>query len=816
MAVASRNRMERTPLVISHQPSAIRSRMIIIGLLLSLTLPACGGPQERKAQYRAKAQDYIQAGNFPKARVALRNVLKIDPKDAEAYLLVAQVEEKEKNWRNAVANYQQVVEIVPDHKEALITLAKYYLEAKLTDEVTRAADKVLAKMPQDPQAQALKIAVLAQQGRIAQALVGAEELSRRYPTEPDVAILQATLYGQQERFQEARSTLHVALQSHPHHLDLLNNLKTILDRAHDDNGTEQVLRKMSQEEPTVYDHRLKLARFHDQRHAVDQAESVLREAVQVFADSEQAWLALADFLNLRRGKESALAALRQAAERLPYSSRIPFALAALYESHSDFAEAKLVYETLAKDYDKKPAGLDAQVKIAQLEFNAGRQEEAERRLSDVLGQNPRSAQGLILQGKMALIGRNGKDAVQAFRTVLRDQPELAHAQYLLGQAYLMTGEPQLARESFERAVALQPGLVEPGLALAMLEGQSGQVQRARVRLNEILKSHPDHLPTLERLFVLYLGAGDWNHAKATLGHLRQIMGESAATMMAEGRLQEAQRDFVKATAAFEQAVSMAPNAQEPLLALIRIDLVQKRTDHARRRLEAIVNSQPTHPYAYGLLGEVLSIIGRREAAAGRFRDATRINPNWVTPWLNWATLLLTQGQSDSAIRTLRAGLVVNQFSEELHMLLASVLASQGSVDEAIEAYDAVLRKNPRNVLSANNLAALLADSKTDASHLERAFLLSREFEKEAPHPLFLDTLGWVRFKMGHLEDALRIMQQAIAKAPDLPMLNYHLGATLYHSGRIVEAKVYLSKALKSTEQFQGRREAQQLLARSNG
>jgi tetratricopeptide (TPR) repeat protein len=128
----------------------------------------------------AKAQDYIQAGNFPKARVALRNVLKIDPKDADAYFLVAQVEEKEKNWRNAVANYQQVVEIVPDHKEALIVLAKYYLEAKLADEVGRAADKVLAKHPQDPQAQALKIALLAQQGQVNQAMVRAEELSKQH------------------------------------------------------------------------------------------------------------------------------------------------------------------------------------------------------------------------------------------------------------------------------------------------------------------------------------------------------------------------------------------------------------------------------------------------------------------------------------------------------------------------------------------------------------------------------------------------------------------------------------------------------------
>ena len=785
-------------------------------LLVMMSLLACGGPQERKAQYRAKAQDYIQAGNFPKARVALRNVLKIDPKDADAYFLVAQVEEKEKNWRNAVANYQQVVDLVPDHKEALIILAKYYLEAKLADEVGRAADKVLATRPQDPQAQALKIAVLAQQGQVNQAMVRAEELSRKHSTEPDVAILLATLYGQTHRLREARATLQRALQAHPHNVDLLHNLKTILVDAHEDKATEQVLRQIIQEQPTVYDHRLKLARFFDKLQATDEAEAVLRDAIRVFPDNDQAWLALADFLNMRRGKEAARVALQEAAKQLPYSTQIPFALAALYESHKDFAGAKLVYEALEKDYDKKPAGLDAQVKIAQLDFNAGLQEEAERRLSDVLRQNPRSAQGLILQGKMALIRRNGKDAVQAFRTVLRDQPELAHAHYLLGQAYLTTGDSSLARESFERAAALQPSLVEASLALATMEGRNGQAQSARTRLKSILTSHPDHRQAMEVLFGLDLAAGDWNHAGSMLSRLRQLEGESAAIFMAEGKLHESRKDFGQAIAAFERAATMAVDAQGPLVALVQLELQNKQPERAKRRLEGILAAHPDHPYAHGLMGEVLSLLGRRDSAMAHFNKATKINPRWLTPWLDAATLSIAQGQADSAIRTLREGLIANPSSEELHMFLASVLASQNSVDEAIAAYDAVLRMNPRNIFSANNLAALLADHKQDAPNLERAFLLSREFEKDAPHPLFLDTLGWVRLKMGHLEEALRIMRQAIVKAPELPTLNYHLGAALYQSGRNGEAKVYLAKALKSTEQFQGRREAQQLLARSNG
>lgn len=792
------------------------SSKTIAALAVSFTLLACGGPQERKAQYRARAQEYIQTGNFPKARVALRNVLKIDPKDAEAYFLVAQVEEKEKNWRNAVANYQQVVELVPDHKDALITLAKYYLEARLGDEVTRAADKVLSKHPQNPQAAALKIAVLAQQNNLAQAILQAENLNRQHPTEPDVAILLATLYGHQQRVQDATTVLRRAIQAHPHQLDLLNNLQTVLTEGHDTKGTEQVLRQIIEEEPTIFDHRLKLARFYDQQKAMEKAEAVLREATAFFAESEQPWLALADFLNMRQGREAAEAALHAAMERLPYSTKISFALAALYERHKDVASARRLYETLVKGYEKKPAGLEAKVKIAQLDFAEGKYQEAERRLAEVLKENPRSADGLILQGRIALAKRNGKEAVQAFRTVLRDQPEQARIQSLLGQAHVLTGEGLLARESFERAISLYPGLVDSTLALAMLDSQSGQLARARTRLRELVSSHPDHLPAIEMLFGLDLMAGDWKQAKLTLVLLRSVIGESAMMFMAEGKLHEAQREFSKAEASFERAAAANSNAPEPLLALIRLEVAQKQTDRARRRLETLVSMRPSHPYGHGLLAEVLTLSGHQEEAVIHFREATRINPTWVTPWVSWANLSIVRGQPGEAIRILNEGVVANKSSEELYMLMASILSNQGQIDGAIVAYESVLRMNPRNIFSANNLASLLVDHKGDAASLERAFILSRDFEKDAPHPLFLDTLGWVRLKMGHPDQALRLLKQAVAKAPDLPTLNYHLGLALYQSGQKAEAKMYLSKALKSMEAFQGRREAEQLLARTSG
>jgi tetratricopeptide (TPR) repeat protein len=687
---------------------------IIIGA--ALTFMSCGGSQERKTHYRAKAQEFIQAGNFPKARVALRNVLKIDPRDPEAYFLFAQVEEKEKNWRSAVANYQRVLELVPDHKDALIALAKYYLEAHLAEEVVEAAAKVLVKDPQNPQAAALEIAVSAQREMTVQALAEAEALSLRHPAEPDVAVLLATLYSRDERLRDAEAVLRRAIEAHPHHLDLLNNLKTVLVKGRDVQGAERVLRQMIEEEPTIFDHRLRLAQFLDQQKAIDQAEAVLREA-SALLQGEQPWLALVDFLDTRRGKQAAEAAFLDAVQRLPYSTKIRFALARFCELHREEAKAREVYESLVEEYGKKPAGQEAHVKIAALDFLAGRREEAEQRLGAVLKNNPRSAEGLTLQAKIALSKRSGKEAVQALRIVTHDQPDLAHAQFLLGQAHRLSGELQLARESFQRAIWLYPQQVEAKLSLAMLDTQSGQSQRARERLQEVVKGHADHLIALEMLFALDLAVHDWVQASATLNLLRAAVGDSPVVNMAKGKLHEAQGRFDKAAAAFQQAAAQNPDALEPLLALIKLDLRQKQLDRAHKRLTSILGDRADHPYAHGLLGEVLLVAGHRDEAATEFRNATRFNPTWVTPWLNWATLVLTQHTPDRAIQVLKDGIAANAASEELHMLLASVYSKEGQIDMAIKTYEAVLHLNPNNVFSANNLAVLLTDYRGDVASL---------------------------------------------------------------------------------------------------
>jgi cellulose synthase operon protein C len=792
----------------------VRNFLIV---LMAIACMACGGPEERKAKYFSLAHEYLESANYPKARVALRNVLKIDPQDAEAYFLFAQVEEKEKNWRNAVQLYQETVRLAPDHAGALIILAKYYLEAHMTERVLEAADKVLKNDPRHPQARALKLAAQAVTEKAIPSVVPqAEELAEQFPTEPDVIILLATLYGQQQRYREAEGTLRHALEAHPKDLDLLNNLSLILARAKDMPSVEIVIRRMIEAEPKSMDHRLRLARFYLERAAHSKAEAVLRDAVALDPNSEKRRLILADFFVNGKDLAAAERVLLDAAAQIPHSNQIQFGLASLYRRGGQDVKARERYAALVEEYKNKPVGLEAKVRLAEMDVLSGKQAEAERQVQEVLKENPRSSDGLILSGRIALARRNGKDAVQAFRIVLHDQPEMAMVHYLLGQAYQLTGETNLAKESFEQAVTLYPDQVDAKRSLAVLESRSGRYEQARARLDDLLKQRPADLEALDMLMMVDLVTKNWPEAERTLQRMQSVGQESLPAYMAEGRLHQAQGRFERAIVAYERAAVLAPTDPDPLLSLVKLEVAQGHLKQVKIRLEAIIGTQPNHLYAHGLLGEVHMIAGDHASAGTHFEQATRLNPRWITPWLDWGGLWLRQKRLDQAVLVVKSGLKVNAESEELYMLLASIHSTQEAIDEAISAYDGALRLNPKNVLAANNLAVLLVDHKGDPQSLQKAFALSRDFEKETPHPLFLDTLGWVRFKMGQQEEGIRLLKHAVSKFPDASVLNYHLGIAFFHSGNSAQARTYLSKALKHADQFEGRQEAERILAKIRG
>jgi len=788
----------------------------VVAGIVAVGLVACGGPEERKAKYRLRAQEYFQEGNYPKARVALRNVLKIDPKDAEAYFLYAQVEEKEKNWRNAVGGYQQVVELDPAHDRAWIKLGKYFLEARALDRVDQAADRVLALHPGHVGARSLKIAAVAVGGQVDEAITQAERLRVDAPADIDAAQVLSSLYVARKRTTDAMAVIRQVLDAHPDNVELLGALAMIYVRAGSPSEADMMFQRMIALEPKVLDHRLRRVALFDQQQQYAQAEAVMREAAQLDPDSDVRRLALADYLAQRRGSAEAETELRKALDDLPRSAKIRFALGSLYEQTKQPEKAQSVYEAAQKEFSGKPEGLDAQVKLAGLDWAAGRQEKAEQGLELILKENPLSSGALLLRGKIALQRGNGKSAVQDFRSVLKDAAESADVHMLLGRAQLLNGDLALARESLEKAVALAPALSDAQIVLVGLDVAGGRMKEARTRLDSLLARDPGNLTFLGLLYQVQVQEKDWARSHDTLDRLRSAGADRAKVDMAEGQTAAAQQQWDQAEAAFNRALVQQPLAAEPLLALVQLGVQRGALQQIQARLEAIAAEQPSHPYAAGFLGEVLLMKGEAESAMGKFETATRLNPSWTTPWVHLAQFRYGKQDMPAGDAALTKALEASPNNEQLRVMLAASLEGRGLIDEAMGQYDLALKSNPKSLLAANNLATLLIDRKGDADSLKRALLLSRDFEAQTSNAYLLDTLGWAHLKLGHQPDALRLLKQALAKAPSHPVLNYHLGVAYAQSGEKTEARQLLSQALESKQPYPWFDEAKSILAKIDG
>ena len=84
--------------------------------------------------------------------------------------------------------------------------------------------------------------------------------------------------------------------------------------------------------------------------------------------------------------------------------------------------------------------------------------------------------------------------------------------------------------------------------------------------------------------------------------------------------------------------------------------------------------------------------------------------------------------------------------------------------------------------------------------------------RDKSNPIFLDTLGWLYYRMGDLGQAIPLLERAVAGAGQIPQLRYHLGMAYYAADRLEGAKQELQAALdNASRDFDGIDEARRTL-----
>jgi tetratricopeptide (TPR) repeat protein len=785
-------------------------RFLAAVCLAVLVVAGCGGAETRKARHLEKGQEFLAAGNLEKARVEFRNALQIAPTDSEARYENGLVDEKLGNQREAVQFYRGAIDVNTDNVKARVGLARLYLLGGAADKALEIIDPAFAKHPDDVGLLTVRAAARVQRKDPAAALADAQRAVQLAPADPDAVSVLAGIYKNTGEPAKAITLLEGAIKQLPGTVDLRLELAQLYAAEGQQAQTEALLVDLVRLNPTVVAHRIRLAQFYAGLNKVDDAERILREGIKDLPEKRELKTALIDFLAVRRSREIAETELNGFIAQYPKDYALRFSLAQFYEQGNDFAKAEAVYRQVIASAELEGPGITARDRLAALRIRQNDADGAEKLIAEVLAKVPRDDDALILRGNLALEGKDPKTAIADLRAVLRDQPNAIGVMRTLARAHLANGEPALAEETMRRAVDSNPADGGARLDLAQLLIQLGKPEQAKPVIDELVKQQPSNIEALSTQFKIAVANKDMASAKAAADAIVATNPKISLGYFYQGAVAEADKHADEAMRLYFQALDIQPGAAEPLQNLTRLLVIQNRAAEALKDLDGVAARFPQSALAPDLKGEVLLSLKRNAEAVASFKNAMARDPKYLPPYRNLVYAQLLNQDNDAAIATLRDGIVKAANSEPLQTELASLYEKLGKPNDAIEVYEAALRRDPRADVAANNLAMLFVSYRKDRASLDRARQLSARFSGST-NPDFLDTYGWVLYKEGDATAAVSALQSALSKTPDSPVSLYDLGMAQALAGQADAARDSLSRSLKSGKAFSGMDEAKAAL-----
>ena len=485
-----------------------------------------------------------------------------------------------------------------------------------------------------------------------------------------------------------------------------------------------------------------------------------------------------------------------------------------------------------------------------MKFNEEELDAASSYLAEVLAENPKDSAALMLSGRIALKEEDYTKAVNDFRSVLKDQPDSVEVHTLLAVTYQASGEVELAEESLRQAVDVKPDDVGARLRLAAFVAGNGDLDKAMEQIDAALDSDPESVLALRaKAELLAKQGGNEEELEEVLTALEAASPETGIGAFGKGRLFKSQKKYDAALVAYEDALEREPDSILLLSEMVDTEILMGKPDRAVTRINKVLEARPDHQTAHFLLGSAYMAKKDFARAEAEFEKQLAISPDNRIVYQRMAVARRAQGSLDGAIEAVQQGLEVlpgdaallqtlsNLYIQQgemekaasayqdalkaspdnrsLLLGLAGVRERQGQFEDAITIYEKLIQTNPENAIVVNNLAALLADHRTDEASLNKAMELARKLSA-SNQPALLDTLGWVHYRLGEYDQAASVLSGVVEQAPDVPVFRYHLGMTYYKQGDNRAAKEILSKAVAEDVKYDGVEEARRVYKEIGG
>ena len=167
-------------------------------------------------------------------------------------------------------------------------------------------------------------------------------------------------------------------------------------------------------------------------------------------------------------------------------------------------------------------------------------------------------------------------------------------------------------------------------------------------------------------------------------------------------------------------------------------------------------------------------------------EAIRLNPNDGYLYKQLGDSHRRARQYRDASKAYRSALELGHGTSDTHRNLGMVLEQMNKDDSAEKHLLMAIEMNPADAFAMNYLGYWWADQ---GRNLDDAIaLIERAVELRPDSGFFIDSLGWVHYRLGNLQEAVAYLEQATALEPADPEITGHLGDVYWRLGRHDEAR----------------------------
>jgi len=784
-------------------------RRIFCFLLVGLLLCACASKEERKAELFRNGLTLEQEGRIAEARVEAKNIIKLDPNHAGAYLLLARCALTDQNWREAYAGFQRAAELEPENVEALLGVGRIYLLSGDTAKAEEISGQVLRIEPASKDGKLLRAGAMLRAKRFGEAEAQLDDVFAQDPHNEDAFIALSVIYAETGRADQALAVVLRGMETRPDSRVLHFRAANLAADSGDMATAEKHLLRLKELDPENRGVMVLLASLYERMGDAARVEGILTGMLAADPASEEARLRLVEFL-VRHGKADEAKGLIGETPDGP-TPKLRLALAAVHAATGDMGEAEAALTALAEDTEAGPAGIEARLRMSEIKLRRGDRDGALAEVDEVLRLNPADARAHAARGRIFMLQDRFEEALAELRIALHDAPDDMAVAVLVARAQFALGNTLSGVEALRTFLMKKPDAVPVRLELAAYYQRVSEADAALAVLQG--GENGGRMPA-----QLMLAMGDIEarreHFDAAEIYYRQAAQEKEAqapALLRLGSMHGGRKDWHAARRTFDELLLASPDAHGGAEGVVAVELAAGRGEAALAWAAARSASRPADPLAADLLGRTALRLGNADGAEKAFREAQQRAPEWSVPSARLAGLYASTGRKDTAVAECRAALAKNPDSVPEALLLGQLLQLGGETAEAEAIFRKLLTRHPDLLPAANNLAYLLVTAQTPGpEQLAEALALATR-ASAGGDPSALDTVGWVHYRLGDRDAALQFLRKAHESLPEDPAVTYHLARVLADLGQTGEARTLLTALLARTQDFSELAQARELL-----